>query len=266
MKYFSEIKGVPDFEAYEYSKKKRKDYCLLIPVLNEGNRIKAELHRAMRYDVASKVDIIICDGDSKDGSMNGDILKSLGVRNLLVKKGPGRQGAQLRMGIYYALLKDYKGVITVDGNNKDSLEHVGRFIDKLDAGFDFVQGSRFIKGGHAIRTPLCRLLAVRLIHAPFISFTAGEKFTDTTNNYRGYSRDYLENEMVKPLRDVFDGYELLAYMSVRASQIGLKTCEVPVDRVYPMSGATPTKISGIKGNMNLMKILIFNALGMYNPR
>ncbi len=263
-KLIENIPGVPDFEKTEYDQK-QKEYCLLIPIINEGERIKKELERAVRFSVYDLVDIIICDGDSTDGCTDEETLKSLKVNTLLVKKGPGKQGAQLRMGMYYALNRGYKGIITIDGNNKDSIEHVGRFIEKLEEGYDFVQGSRFIEGGHAVRTPLIRNISVRLIHAPVISLTAHKRFTDTTNNYRAYSRRYLENEKVEPFRDIFSTYELLAYLSSRATQIGLKACEVPVDRVYPKSGKTPTKISAVKGNANLMGILIKNAAGKYNP-
>ena len=127
-----------------------------------------------------------------------------------------------------------------------------------------MQGSRFIKGGKAVNTPLIRYLSVCLIHAPVISLTAGERFTDTTNAFRAYSRKYLTHPQVQPLRDIFVTYELLAYLSVRASRLKLKTCEVPVTRVYPKKGKTPTKISFLKGNSNLLKILINNFKGRYN--
>ena len=168
------------------------------------------------------------------------------------------------MGISYALERGYEGIITIDGNNKDSIEDVSNFIKKLDEGYDFVQGSRFIKGGQAINTPISRYLAVRLLHAPIISLTAGERFTDTTNAYRAYSKKYLTNKLVQPLRNIFMTYELLAYLSVRASQLGLKTCEIPVKRKYPKTGKTPTKISPIKGNLELLKILFKNAIGTYD--
>lgn len=261
---YKDIDGVPDFECEEYADK-RKKYCLLIPIINEGDRIKAELNRAKRFGISDQVDIIICDGGSSDGCTDESMLKRRGVNTLLTKVGPGKQGAQLRMGIWFALERGYDGVLTIDGNNKDSIEHVGRFIEKLEDGYDFVQGSRFITGGHAVRTPLVRLVSVSLIHAPIISLTAKKRFTDSTNNYRAYSRKYLEHDQVKPLRDIFVGYELLAYLSSRATQVGLKACEVPVDRVYPRSGKTPTKISAVKGNANLMEILLANAVGKYNP-
>ena len=169
------------------------------------------------------------------------------------------------MGIHFALKRGYQGVLTVDGNNKDSIEDVPRFIAKLKEGYDLVQGSRFVKGGHAINTPRSRYLAVRLIHAPITSLAARQWSTDTTNAYRAYSREYLTHPAVKPLRDVFMGYELLAYLSVRATQLGLKACEVPVTRAYPATGATPTKISGFKGNSELMKVLLATLAGKYNP-
>ena len=66
-------------------------------------------------------------------------------------------------------------------------------------------------------------------------------------------------------RRVDGGYELLAYLSIRATQLGLKACEVPVTRAYPATGKTPTKISGFKGNSDLMKVLLNALAGKYNP-
>lgn len=261
---YKKQEGVPEFEGCEFETKKR-EYALLIPVINEGKRITKELERAYRHSISSVVDIVICDGGSDDGSMDSDRLQKLSVNTLLIKHGPGKQGAQLRMGIWWALQRGYKGIITIDGNNKDSIEDVPEFIEKLKEGYGFVQGSRFVKGGHAINTPFIRLLSVRLIHAPMISLTAHKKFTDTTNAYRAYSAEYLKDRRVQPLREIFVSYELLAYLSVRASQIGYKVCEVPVTRAYPASGKIPTKISFFKGNFGLVKILLANSCGKYKP-
>lgn len=256
--------GVPQFKCTEYDEK-TKDYVVLIPIINEGDRIHKELFRAMKNDVSSYADIVICDGGSTDGCTDEDKLRKLGVNTLLVKQDVGKQGAQLRMGIWWALERGYKGVITIDGNNKDSIEDVPHFIEKLEQGYDLIQGSRFVKGGKAINTPFIRTISVRLIHAPIISLTAHQWFTDTTNAYRAYSRRYLTDSRVQPLRDIFMTYELLAYLSVRATQIGMRACEIPVTRAYPKTGKTPTKISFFKGNSELMKILFSNMFRKYNP-
>lgn len=256
--------GVPKFVCTEYAPK-TKDYVVLIPIINEGERIRRELERAKEHKVSSYADIVICDGGSTDGCTEERVLKSLEVNTLLVKQDTGKQGAQLRMGIWWALQRGYQGIITIDGNDKDSIEDVPHFIEKLKEGYDFIQGSRFIKGGKAINTPWIRNVSVRLIHAPVISLAAGQRFTDTTNAYRAYSAGYLSDERVKPLRDIFMTYELLAYLSVRATQLGFKACEIPVTRAYPKEGKTPTKISFFKGNSELMKILFMNLFGRYNP-
>lgn len=259
------IPGVPAYRETALAER-TCDHCLLIPIINEGDRIITELRRAKHEGIETLVDIILCDGGSTDGSMEITRLQELGVNTLLVKTDDGKQGAQLRMGISFALDRGYRGILTVDGNNKDSIESVPLFLDALAEGYGLVQGSRFIEGGVAINTPLSRFLALRLIHAPITSIGAGFRYTDTTNAFRAYSAEFLSDPRVAPLRDVFVGYELLAYLSVRAPRLGYRVCEVPVTRAYPRRGGVPTKISPIKGNMELMKVLLKAASGGYAPK
>ena len=198
----TDVSGVPDYTVREFAPR-AAEYCLLIPIINEGARIARELARAQAAGVDKQVDIILCDGGSTDGSMAPEKLAGEGVNTLLTKTGPGKQGAQLRMGLHFALERGYAGILTVDGNDKDSVESVPLFLEKLRAGYDLVQGSRFIRGGQAINTPPVRYWAVRLVHAPVISLAAHQWFTDTTNAYRAYSRRYLTDARVAPLRDIF---------------------------------------------------------------
>ena len=83
----------------EFDSKKTK-YCVLIPVINEGSRIRKELERAYQYSINTIADIIICDGGSTDGSVNGQRVKKLRVNTVSVKQDVGKQGAQLRMGMW----------------------------------------------------------------------------------------------------------------------------------------------------------------------
>lgn len=258
-------KGVPNYISVEFNPKEN-DYCVLIPIINEKGRIDKELKRAFDSNVCQFADIVICDGGSTDGCTDENELRKYNVNTLLVKKDTGKQGSQLRMGFDWALKRGYKGFITIDGNNKDSIEDVPRFIEKLKEGYDFIQGSRFVKGGKAINTPLFRLISVKLIHAPIISLTAHKRYTDTTNAYRAYSKKYISDNRVDVFRDIFDTYELLAYLSVRADQLKMSTCEIGVTREYPENEETPTKIKGIKGNFNLFRILILNLFGEYKPK
>lgn len=252
---------LPDYKIYEFRKKQTK-YCICIPVLNEGEKIKKQLKRLLPF---SKIaDIIIADWGSTDGSTDPKFIKKMGVRTLLTLKSPGRQGTQLRMGFAYALEQGYEGIIQIDGNNKDGVDAIPNFIKYMDMGYDYVQGSRFIKGGCAINTPPLRFLAVRFLAAPILSLGAGYWYTDVTNGFRGYSRKYLLHPKVKPFRDIFVAYELNMYLTVRVNQLGLKTKEIPVERKYD-KGKVHTKISFLKGNFLFLLAMIKAALGKYNP-
>lgn len=238
-------------------------YCVLIPVINEGDRILGQL-RTLR-DAGFDLDVVVADGGSTDGSNDPALHRELGVRALLVKRDAGKLSAQLRMGFAFALREGYDGVITIDGNGKDDVSALPRFVEALEAGAGFVQGSRFVPGGRAVNTPRDRLLAIKLVHAPVTSAAARKRYTDTTNGFRGHSRALLTDDRVRPLRDVFDTYELLAYLPIRAARLGYRCLEVPVTRAYPDEGDIPTKIHGRRGQLELARILSRAALGRYNP-
>lgn len=256
------LREVPSYDILELKPKKSK-YCVGIPLLNEGIKIKTQLERMKSSGINDQYDVIIFDGGSVDGSTDEYFLQSIGVRTLLTKTGPGKQGAQFRMGFDYILNEGYDGVITIDGNNKDSVESIQGIADKLQSGIDFIQASRFIKGGHHENTPLARYIAVRLIHAPWISILSSFLYTDTTSGFRGISKAVLLDKKLNIFRNIFNEYELLFYMSAKIPRLGYKTIEHPVSRVYPNSGKTPTKISFF-GNFRIIWKLVLLSVGKYN--
>lgn len=251
---------VPDYDEV-FTSDKRHDYCVVIFVINEGEKLQKQLQRMKESQL--NADVIISDGGSTDGSTETQTLQALNVNTLLVKKGAGKLGSQMRIAFYWAMMKDYKGVVVIDGNNKDSVESINDFVVKLDEGYDHVQGSRFIPGGRAINTPISRLLGLKLLHVPLIRIASGFKYTDTTNGFRAYSKKLLLNENIAVFRDVFISYELHYYLAIEAVKQGLRCTEIPVIRKYPR-GKIPTKISPIKGNLTVLKTLIRCVTGYYD--
>jgi glycosyltransferase involved in cell wall biosynthesis len=256
---------VPDFEYIRFRRKRTK-YCVVIPVINEGERFIRQLGEMADLGQMNLLDVIVADGGSNDGSTEPTVLGELGIAALLIKRGPGKLSAQLRMAYAWALEDGYAGIITIDGNGKDGVETIPYFVAALDRGFDYAQASRFIKGGQNINTPWTRLLAIRLIHAPILSLAAGKLLTDTTQGYRAYSARYLLHPAVQPFRSVFTHYQLLAYLTVRASQLGLRVTEIPTRRIYPDDGSIPTKIKTVSGNFELLKTLWATVVRLYHPR
>ena len=254
--------GVPAY-SHMLLREKTHPYVLIVPVLNEDGRLLKQL--ASIQAGKFPVDIVIADGGSTDNSTEPNVLFDLGVSSLLIKTGPGKLSGQLRMAFSWCLEQGYLGAITMDGNNKDGAEGILRILEALEEGFDFVQGSRFVPGGIGIRTPIQRLLAIRLIHAPITSMASRYFFTDTTNGFRGHSRNLLSSQHISIFRDVFNTYELIAYLPIAAARNHFRVKEVPVRREYPSNGAVPTKIVGIAGQLNILKILMRAAKGKYKP-
>lgn len=242
---------------------RRHRYAVCLFVINEGDRVRSQLRKMM--PLTDRVDLIIADGGSTDGSLAEEFLREQGVRTLLTKTGPGKLSAQMRMGLGYGMEQGYEGMIVIDGNDKDDTTAVPLFVQALDEGCDHAQGSRYVAGGRAINTPWLRHWGVLLLHAPLITLAAGHRYTDTTNGFRAYSRRLLLDPRVQPFRECFVGYELHYYLAIRAARLGFQVREIPVTRAYPTQGKTPTKISGWRGNWRVLRTLWAACRGRFNP-
>ncbi len=254
---------VPAF-AVTFSAPRRHASCVVIPVLNEGLRILRLLKRMAALSIAESADVVIVDGGSRDGSLDPETLRGLGVHTLLVKTGPGKLSAQLRCAYAFVLRSGYEAVVTIDGNDKDDPAAIPRFIEILAGGVDFAQASRFLPGGVSENTPLARDLAIRWLHAPLLAASSGFPWTDTTQGFRGYSRRLLVDPRLAIFRTVFDAYELLAFLSHLAPRLGFRCVEIPSSRRYPQD-EVPTKISGVRGNVLVLRTLFNACLGRYDP-
>jgi dolichol-phosphate mannosyltransferase len=256
------VREIPAFDIYEY-RPKAADYCVCLFVINENGKLHKQLGKMRPY--LASADVVVADGGSSDGSTAREVLEPLGVNTLLVKTGSGKLGAQMRMAFAWALDRGYKGVICMDGNDKDGPDGIPRFVEKLSEGYDHVQGSRFLPGGISENLPLSRWLGLKILHAPLISWASRFRYTDTTNGFRGYSRRLLEDPRLGVFRDLFAGYELHYYLAIKAARLGFRVTEVPVARRYPAHGPVPTKISPVRGNLRVLKCLFAACLGRYDP-
>ncbi len=253
---------IPVHEIHEFSNKQHS-FAVVAIMWNEGDRIKNQL-RQMQSQL-KHVDIILSDGYSTDGSVDSDFLRSMHVRALLQTHEIGL-GCAIRVGLAYCLDQGYDGIITIDGNNKDGVEAIEQMIEKLEAGYDCIQASRFMKGGKHYNTPLERYIGVRYVIAPILALGCGFWFTDPTNGFKGLSRAYLLDEKVQPLRHVFKKFNMQYYLNYRAPKLGFKTTEIPARRGYPSDGSVPTRIHGLKTRFFIVWELLLTVCGYYNPK
>jgi len=251
----------PRFDVTELRPRSTR-YCFAVITLDEGERLRKQLQRMQPF--ADRIDLIVADGRSTDGSTTPDRLGEANVRALISTSERGL-GTAIRMALAYALCEGYEGVTLVDGNGKDGVEAVPEFISALDAGYDFVQGSRFLPGGHHEHTPLERYLGVKYVMSPILSLGAGRRYTDVTNGFKAMSRRFLLDPRVQPLRDVFVRFNLQLYLNYRAARLGFRVREIPVVRVYPEDGSLPTKIVHTRTKVRNVLEMALTAAGHYNP-
>lgn len=258
------MRYVPDHVVERWTGRAR-DWCVVIPVIDEGERIARLLARMSALGIADLADVIIVDGGSTDGSLAAERLDAHRVAGLIRKTGPGKLSAQLLCAYAFALAQGYAGVVTIDGNDKDDPDAIPAFVQALADGYDFAQASRYVAGGVGENTPWLRDLAIRLIHAPALSFASGFRWTDTTQGFRAYSRRLLADERMAIFRPEFRDYELLAYMNYRAPRLGFRCVELPTARRYPKGEKAPTKIRPFRGELALLKTLVDVCRGRFNP-
>ncbi len=251
----------PVFDRVEFFERRTR-YCVVVVVWNEGERLRDQLQRMRAY--SEQADLIIADWQSDDGSTNPDVLRRLGVRTLLTSH-EGGLGTAIRMALAYAVEQGYAGVITVDGNGKDGVDAIPRFMQHLDDGSDLVQGSRFRRSAEHANTPLDRYIAIRFVVSPILSLAGGYMFTDPTNGFRALSRRYLIDPGLQPLRSMFVHFNLQLYLVYRARRLGLRVVEIPVRRSYPSAADYPTKIRDLRTKLLFVRELLRTATGRYNP-
>ena len=80
---------IPNFSINFFCGKRSK-YCVVIPVINEGDRIKIFVKRLKEKNIDQIADILIIDGGSTDNSLDQNMLKAFGVNCQLTKKDRGK--------------------------------------------------------------------------------------------------------------------------------------------------------------------------------
>ena len=214
MKRFA-CEQVPPYIVHEFFPKHTR-YCFMPVIYNEGSKFLRQMERMSAN--SRLADIIVTARESNDGCTDPEFLRKHGAQSLLQTKTPGA-ASSIRVGFWHALKQGYEGVVLVDGHNKDGVEALPDYLGKLDEGYDFVQGSRFMAGGEEKNTPFLRKVGIRLLMAPLLYYGGHFWYTDGTNGFRGYSRKYLEDPRVEPFRNCFTHLNLQYYLSYMAPKI-----------------------------------------------
>lgn len=197
------------------------EVSIVMPCLNEADTIEACIEKAQRALGEHHIngEIIVADNSSTDGSQA--IAAHMGARIVHVEaKGYGNT---LMGGIAAA-----RGKFVIMGDADDSYDFfdIPRFVEKLRAGFDLVQGCRLPSGGGTVLpdakpwshrwwgNPMFSRMARWMFHAPIHDVYCG---------MRGFTKELYDRLDLR-----CTGMEFATEMVIKASLYGEKIAEVPI--------------------------------------
>lgn len=231
---------------------------LAVPVaFNEEKKIGRVIDRFNRSDVT---EILVMDDASTDSTPQ--VVLEKGVKVLSHRKRSG-VGAAIRTVIEYARSNEFDVLVILAGNDKDRPEEIPRLLKPIiEEGYDFVQGSRYLKGGSYGNTPFYRQIATRFIHPLLFSLVTGRWITDSTNGFRAIRLSIFDDERINIHQDWLDKYELEPYIFYKLIKLGYRVKEVPVTKIYPPKELGYTKMKPITGWWSIIRPLVYLALGI----
>jgi dolichol-phosphate mannosyltransferase len=172
-------------------------------------------------------------------------------------------GAAIRTAIKYAIAEGFDVLVVLAGNDKDRPPEIERLVAPIaDSGYDFVQGSRYLKGGDFGNMPFYRQLATRYVHPLLFSLFVGRRFTDTTNGFRAIRLSALRDPRIDLDQAWLDQYELEPYLFFKMTRLGYGVAEVPVTKIYPPHELGYTKMKPVTGWWSILRPLFLLGFGI----
>ena len=166
-------------------------------------------------------------------------------------------GFAIRSGLLHAREKNYDIVVVMAGNGKDAPRQIPRLLDPIvNEDFDYVQGSRYLKGGEPGAMPLHRVLFTRA-YSWAVRLLYGHRITDGTNGFRAYKLSILDNPQIN-LHQEWLREPLEYYLSIKVLLLKYKVTEAPVSKFYPPNTAYNqyTKVKPFTGWVKRLKPLL----------
>lgn len=205
---------------------------IVTPTYNEAGNIKPfieTLENNQKKFSQHQIDILVVDDNSPDGT--GKKVKKLQAKysnlHLLSSEKKGLGQAYLR-GIDFAIGKlGAEVVFEIDADFQHDPEALSLFMEKIEAGYDFVIGSRYIKGGSipknwGVNRKILSVAGNLIVRCLLLNF----KIHDWTSGYRAI-KSWVFTRVKEELRS-FNGYTFQVAFLNEAQSAKAKVVEVPI--------------------------------------
>lgn len=243
---------------------------VIIPTYNEKENIARTIEALVRVFIGVKkwqMKILIVDDSSPDGTADvvKDLQKKYSFIELLINKKKSGLGGAYLSGMNHAFNELGAEVIfEFDADLSHDPKKIPSFLRKIDEGYDFVLGSRYIKGGSIPKNWGLHRKFLSVVGNLFINFLMFDfSIRDWTTGFRAIKKEvYLAVE--KDLHsERFSGYTFQIGFLHKALRQNFKITEVAFqfkDRIVGHSKIGPEYIKNTL--LYLLKVRIKEILAM----
>lgn len=228
---------------------------IVIPVFNEEKNI-SELLDKIQNNLSSNDQIIVVDDCSTDNTV--DIVKTFPCELIKHENNIGK-GQALINGISKA-----KGdiIFFIDGDGQDDPSEISKLVEKLNEGYDFVIGSRFIPDKNQEkkkRYDQNALSPVNFVGNKTLTFLINKLFDlniyDTQSGFKCFRSDKLRSLKLESKK-----YEIETEIVIKSKKQNLRIAEVPVyryERKHGTSSLFDIPFGRFKFMIRVIKVILY---------
>ena len=226
---------------------------VVIPAHNEAGAVEATLRSLIAEVEPEGIDyeIVVVDDGSTDGT--GDAVAAVAAAHPRVRcvanRGPHGFGFAVRAGLD-AFTGDAVAIVMADGS--DDPRDVVLYFRVLEAGYDCAFGSRFMPGAVVKDYPRFKLFINRVVNAGIRAiFRHG--YNDTTNAFKAYRREVIEN--LQPL--LSPHFNLTVELPLKAITRGFSYAIVPTSWTNRASGESKLQLNEMGSRYLFIVLYVF---------
>ena len=226
---------------------------VVIPAHNEAEVIEPTLRGLIAQLGPAGIDfeIVVVDDASRDGT--GDVVRRVAEEEprvrLVRNEAPNGFGFAVRTGLE-AFTGDSVAIVMADGS--DDPRDVVLYHRVLEAGYDCAFGSRFMPGATVHDYPKFKLLMNRVVNTGIRAlFRHG--YNDTTNAFKAYRREVIEN--LRPL--LSHHFNMTVELPLKAITRGFSYAIVPTSWTNRAAGTSKLQLNEMGSRYLFIVLYVF---------
>ncbi len=233
-----------------------KKVLVVLPAFNEAGKIGRVVEKVKAVPLVDC--ILVVDDFSNDST--SDEARSAGAIVIRHERNMG-VGAGIRTGIKYGIKNEFEICVILSGDDQHEPSEIPSVIQPIiDNEYDFIQGSRRMRGGRVVNDRPFRMVTTQLYSLLF-SILTRRKITDATNGFRAFRLSIFQNANMDIDQDWLDRYELEPYILYKAVECkSIRFKEAPITIYYHQNRKQFTKMKPFRDWWRLAKPMVYLGL------